>query len=79
MPTYSAKLEEGEDQAFAYGSKTIVWLFLILAVLFGLCMVFTWPIMKLFNWGFDADKLDLTVSLARVSMGYLVFVCLLRL
>jgi len=77
VPMYSAKLEGSEEEAFGFASRTIVWLFLALAGLFGLCMIFTWPIMKVFNWGFEAEKLDLTVSLARVTMGYLVFVCLL--
>lgn len=77
VPTYAGKLEDGKENAFDYGSRVVVLLSLILAGLFFLCMIFTWPIMKVFNWWFSAETLELTVSLARVTMGYLFFVCLL--
>lgn len=77
VPSYSSKLKEGEEQAFTYGSKVIVLLAMILAVLFLLCFIFVWPIMKLCNPGYAPETLELTVSLARITMGYLFFVCLL--
>lgn len=77
VPTYAGKLEDGKDQAFSYASRVILLLSLILAVVFLLSMIFTYPIMKVMNWGWSEEKLMLTTSLARVSMGYLFFVCLL--
>lgn len=77
VPMYAGKLEDGKDEAFSFGSRTILLLSLILAGVFFFCMVFTWPIMWVFNAGYDSETLDLTVSLARVTMGYLFFVCLL--
>jgi putative peptidoglycan lipid II flippase len=77
VPLYAGKLASGKDEAFDFGSRTLVALALILAGVFVFCMIFTWPLMKLFNWGYSPEKLDLTVTLARISMGYLIFVCLL--
>lgn len=77
VPTYSGKLAESKEAAFSYGSKIILLLAIILAVVFFLCFLFVSPIMKLFNMGYPPETLALTVSLARVTMGYLFFVCLL--
>ncbi len=77
VPMYSSKLTEGREEALAFGARAIVLLALILSVVFALCFIFVWPIMKLCNFGFPPETLELTVSLARVTMGYLFFVCLL--
>lgn len=77
VPMYAGKLEDGEEEAFSFGSRAILLLSIILAGVFFFCMIFTWPIMWLFNLGYDSETLELTVALARVTMGYLFFVCLL--
>ena len=77
IPLYSDKLEKGEKGAFEYGNKVVVLLALILAGIFGISMLFIGPIMWMFNWGYPPETLDLTISLARITTGYLFFVCLL--
>lgn len=77
VPSYASKLTDSKESAYSYGSRTIVLLSLILAGVFLLCIVFTAPLMFLMNPGWEAGKLDLATSLARITMGYLFFVCLL--
>ncbi len=77
VPLYSEKLEKDETEAFAFGNRVIVLLAFILALIFLICFIFIHPIMWLFNMGYDADKLAMTVTLSRITVGYLFFVCLL--
>ncbi len=77
IPLYSDKLEKGEKHAFEYGNRVIVLLAIILAIIFAISFLFIHPIMWLFNLGYSADTLEMTVSLARVTTGYLFFICLL--
>jgi len=77
IPMYSGKLEEGEDKAFEFGNKVVFLLALILAGFFVLFFIFIKPILWLMNWGFEPDKLEMTIGLARITLGYLFFVCLL--
>lgn len=78
VPMYSGKLEEnGEKSAFDFGSRVLILLSLILAILFLICFIFIHPIIWSFNSGFAADQLELAVKLARVTTGYMFFICLL--
>lgn len=76
VPLYSGKLEDGDERAFDYGNRVVFLLALVLAGLFLVCFVFLKPILWLMNWGFSAETLAMTVGLARVTLGYLFFVCL---
>ncbi len=77
IPLYTGKLEKSEQEAFAYGNKVIFLLALILAGLFGVFYLFLPQVLWLFNPFFSAETLDITIGLARVTLGYLFFVCLL--
>lgn len=77
IPLYSGKLEEGEDKAFEYGNRVVFLLALILAFCFVIFFIFLKPILWLCNLGFEQDVLEQTIGLARVTLGYLFFVCLL--
>ena len=77
VPMYSGKLEGEESEAFRFANRVIILLAFILAGVFALCFFFIGPIMWFVNMGYDADTLELTISLARITTGYLFFVCLL--
>lgn len=77
IPLYNGSLEKGEKQAHDFANRVVIWLSLILAVLTVICFIFIKPIMWLFNVGFDAETMALSVTLGRITIGYLFFVCLL--
>ncbi len=77
VPLYSGKLQESEEDAFAYGNKVISLLAFILAGLFILFFLFLPLILRLLNPGYSEGTLDMTIGLARITLGYLFFVCLL--
>ncbi|MFT5634515.1 MAG: putative peptidoglycan lipid II flippase [Rubritalea sp.] len=77
IPLYSGKLSESKDSAFNYGNRVVFLLALVLAVLFVIFFIFLKPILWLCNLGFPPETLDQTIGLARVTLGYLFFVCLL--
>lgn len=77
IPLYSDKLEKGEEHAFEYGNRVVVMLAVILGVIFAVSFIFIRPIMWLFNLGYDYETLEMTIGLARITTGYLFFVCLL--
>ncbi len=77
IPLYSGKLEDGKDNAFAYGNKVVFLLALILALLFVIFFIFLKPILWLCNLGFSEETLAATVQLSRITLAYLFFVCLL--
>ena len=77
VPMYSRiRAEDGDEKAFRFGNRVIVLLGLVLSVLFALCFVFIRPVMTALNTGFDTGTIDLASSLAKVTSGYMVFVCL---
>lgn len=77
IPLYSGKLSQSEDAAFKYGNRVVFLLAIILAFLFAVFFVFLKPILWLCNLGFTEDTLMQAIGLARVTLGYLFFVCLL--
>ena len=77
VPLYSGKLTKGDEHAFEYGNRVVFLLALILAAVFVLFFIFLKPILWLCNLGFSAETLGQTIGLARVTLGYLFFVCLL--
>lgn len=77
VPMYSRiRAEEGDQSAFQFGNRVIVMLSLILSVIFALCFFMIRPIMYAMNRGFDTETIDLAASLAKITSGYMVFVCL---
>lgn len=77
VPLYSGKLKNSEDEAFEYGNKVISMLAFILAGLFVFFFLFLPQILWLLNLGFSEETLGITIGLARITLGYLFFVCLL--
>ncbi len=77
VPMYSRRLEEGEEVADRFARRTISVMFVILMTLFILCFIFMEPLVKATAWGFEEDgRLDLAVPASRITLGYLVFICL---
>jgi len=78
VPMYSRRIEEdGAEGADRFARRTISVMFVILMTLFVLCFIFMEPIVKLMNWGFEeGGRLDLAVPASRITIGYLVFICL---
>jgi putative peptidoglycan lipid II flippase len=78
VPMYSRRLEEsGEAAADDFGSRTLSLMFFILSILFVVCFVFMGPITKALASGFDQERYELAVKLSRITVVYLVFVCLM--
>lgn len=78
VPMYSRRIEEaGEAAADDFGSRTLSLMFLILSVAFVGCFIFMEPITRVVAMGFEGEKFDLAVRLSRITVVYLVFVCLM--
>jgi len=79
VPMYARRLEEGGGAvADDFGRRTLSLMSVILAALFALCFVFMEPIMKATNLGFISDgRLEPAVLAGRITVVYLVFVCLM--
>lgn len=78
VPMYSRRLEErGARAADAFARRTLSTMFVILMACFVLSFVFMEPIVRLTNIGFTGDeRFELAVKASRVTIGYLVFICL---
>ncbi|NNE94054.1 MAG: murein biosynthesis integral membrane protein MurJ [Verrucomicrobiales bacterium] len=77
VPMYSRKIEEdGEETADHFASRVITLMSLILIALFVICYIFMEPLMALVAWGFEGNKFDLAVAISRITLVYLIFVCL---
>jgi len=79
VPMYSRRLEEdGEETADLFARRVITVMTLLLIGIFALCFVFMEPVVKLTNLGFTHEdgRLDAGVAAARVTIVYLIFICL---
>ncbi|MDF1657046.1 MAG: murein biosynthesis integral membrane protein MurJ [Verrucomicrobiales bacterium] len=79
VPMYSGRLEEkGEEVADKFARRVISVMGVILLVLFALSFIFMEPLMQVTNLGFEPDdgRLALAVPAGRITIGYLVFICL---
>lgn len=77
VPMYSRRLEGGRD-ADAFAGKTLSLMAVILIVLLVLCYIFMEPLVGLIAWGFRGDaRLGLAVEASRITIIYLVFICLM--
>ena len=77
IPLYTGKLQKSEGDAFVYGNKVISMLACVLAGLFVIFFIFLPQILWLLNPGYSSEILGMTISLARITLGYLFFICLL--
>ncbi len=79
VPMYSRRIEEdGEKMADKFAMKTLSLMALILAVLFVLAFIFMDPLTRALNWGYSSDeRLDLAVAASKVTLIYMIFVCLM--
>ncbi|MDF1812825.1 MAG: murein biosynthesis integral membrane protein MurJ [Verrucomicrobiales bacterium] len=79
VPVYCRKIEEeGDEAANKFASRTITIMFWILVTIFVLAFIFMKEVVILTNWGFRADeRLGLAVSAARITIVYMIFVCLM--
>jgi putative peptidoglycan lipid II flippase len=78
VPMYSRRLEEaGEKEADQFARRTLSLMFVLLMGCFVLAFIFMDPIIRATNMGFSADgRLELAVPAARITVVYLVFICL---
>lgn len=78
VPMYSRRLEEeGETNADRFARRTLSTMTVILLTCFVLSFIFMEPIVKLTNIGFTNDgRLDAAVDASRITVVYLVFICL---
>ena len=78
VPRYSRKLEEDDaGSADQFAARTVTLMALILAVIAALAFVFMVPITRLMAWDYTGEKFDLAVSLSRITIVYMFFVCLM--
>ncbi len=78
VPMYSRRLEEsGDAEADAFGSKTLSLMFVILASIFVVAFLFMEPITRVMVVAWEGEQFDLAVDLSRITVVYLVFVCLM--
>jgi putative peptidoglycan lipid II flippase len=84
VPMYSRRLEEHADgdaateRADAFAGRTISLMAAILVVLLVLCYIFMEPLVAIIAWGFRGDaRFGLAVEASRVTIVYLVFICLM--
>ncbi len=78
VPMYSRRLEEeGDEKADRFARRTLSTMTVILLACFVLSFIFMEPIVKLTNIGFTKDeRLDAAVAASRITVVYLVFICL---
>src|SRR5690606_25672647 len=78
VPMYSRRLEEqGGAGADRFARRTLSTMCVILVSCFVLCFLFMEPIVRVTNLGFAADgRLEPAVKASRITVGYLVFICL---
>ncbi len=78
VPLYSRKIEtEGDESANLFASRTVSLMFLLLAAIFLLLFLFMGPVIAVTNWGFRDDaRMELAIPAARITVGYLIFICL---
>lgn len=78
VPMYSRRIEEqGDSAADDFGSRTLSLMFLILSIAFVVSFIFMEPITRVMAMGYDGERFDLAVKLSRITVVYLVFVCLM--
>lgn len=78
VPMYSRRLEEGgEEKADLFARRTLSVMAVILLTLFVLCFIFMEPLTRVMNIGYEKDgRLEPAVAASRITVGYLVFICL---
>lgn len=78
VPMYSRRIEEdGPEEADHLANKTLSLMFALLLVCAVLCFIFMEPIVRYTNIGFAADdRFVPAVRASRITIGYLIFVCL---
>jgi len=78
VPIYSRRLEEqGGAAADEFARRTLSTMFVILLGCFVFSFIFMEPIVRLTNIGFTNDeRFELAVKASRITVGYLVFICL---
>ena len=78
VPMYSRKIEEeGDAAADDFGSRVTSLMFVILIICFVVCFIFMEPLVRVIAAGFEGNKFELAVDASRITLGYLIFVCLM--
>ena len=79
VPLYCRKIEEeGDQSANHFASRTITIMFWILLTIFVLFFIFMEQVIIATNWGFRLDdRMGLAVSASRITIVYMIFVCLM--
>lgn len=79
VPLYCRKIEkEGDAAANYFASRTISLMFWLLLGIFALMFIFMDPIIRITNIGFaEAGIQRPAVNAGRITIGYLIFVCLM--
>lgn len=82
VPQYAGMLAvDGQDKAKRFSSEAMSFLLLILIIVSGLCILAMPWLMHVLAPGFDSnpEKFDLTVTLTRITMPYIIFISLVSL
>ena len=79
VPLYCRKIEEeGDASANYFASRTLTLMFWLLLVIFAVMFIFMGPIIRVTNFGFfERGIQDTAVLASRITIGYLIFVCLM--
>ena len=77
VPTFTRELtREGKPRAWQLANSVITTLVPVTGVLVALAMIFAEPLVRFYAVGFDAEKVQLTVYLARIMTPFLTLVAL---
>ena len=78
VPIYSGRLEEkGKEAADDLAQRTISVMFVILMITCALVFIFMDPVIRVMSPGFaEGGRLGPAVAASRITIGYLVFICL---
>ena len=74
LPPFVATLRKDQHEAFSLMSLAFILFEGSLLILCALGMIFIGPIITFFAPGFPAEKVDITVSLARILMPFIFFI-----
>lgn len=74
LPPFVATLRKDQNEAFSLMSLAFILFEGSLLILCALGMIFVGPIITFFAPGFSAEKINITVSLARILMPFIFFI-----
>ena len=78
IPSYSSELAKGKNKSNSFANEVFNFLFLILFIIILFIQIFMPAFLSLIAPGFidDIEKMDLAINLTRITIPFLMFVCL---